>query len=316
MKILYVSLFVFAAIVTLIFAAAFVCYLLAFYSPGRRAESKEEYPIPNGEAYRPYREQMIDWIKKMRIQPCEEIETTSFDGLKLRGKYYHGADNGIIEIMFHGYRSTGERDMCGGIQRAFDVSHNVMLVDQRACGRSDGHTITFGIKERYDVLSWVNFAIEKFGADCKIMLTGISLGGATVMMASEFDLPENVIAVLEDCGYSSPKAIIKHVIGQMKLPANLVYPFVKMGGRVFGRFNLEESSAVEAVEHCRIPIIFYHGENDGFVPCEMCRQCYDACTAPKKIYTVPNADHGLSYLVDNDGYMKALTSFEREYLND
>lgn len=310
-----IVLIVIAAIALLVLLTAFICYRMAFYSPKRRPIGEDEYPIPDGEIYEPYRDQMVEWIKIMRAHKSEDIEIKSFDGLTLRGKYFHGADNSIIEIMLHGYRGSSERDMCGGIQRAFAVNHNVLLVDQRASGRSDGHTITFGIKERYDVLSWINYAIEKFGPDCRIMLTGISMGGATVMMASELDLPKNVIGILEDCGYSSPKEIIIKVIKEMKLPAGLLYPFVKLGAKLFGGFDLEGASAIEAVKKSPVPIIFVHGESDAFVPCEMSVKCYEACTAPKMLHTVPDAGHGLAYIVENEDYIKVLEQFEKEYLN-
>lgn len=316
MKALIIVLIVLAAVALLVFITAFICYYMAFYSPKRKPVGEDEYPTPDGEIYEPHRERMIEWIKKMRAHSHEDIEIKSFDGLTLRGKYFHGVDeNSIVEIMIHGYRGTSERDMCGGIQRAFEVGHNVILVDQRASGRSDGHTITFGIKERYDALAWVDYAIRKFGPDCRIMLTGISMGGATVMLASELDLPKNVIGILEDCGYSSAKEILKKVIKEMKLPANLLYPFLRLGARIFGGFNLEAASPIEAVKKSPVPIIFVHGEDDAFVPCEMSVACYEACTAPKMLHTVPGAGHGLAYVIENDEYIKVLAQFEKEYLN-
>lgn len=316
MDVLYIIIAVIAVIAFLVLLTAFICYIMAFYSPKRKPIGPDEYPIPEGEIYEVHRDKMVEWIKKMRAHSREEVEIKSFDGLTLRGHYYHGvSSDSIIEIMFHGYRGSSERDMCGGIQRAFEVGHNVLLVDQRASGRSDGHTITFGIKERFDALSWVDYAIRKFGPDCRIMLTGISMGGATVMLASELDLPDNVIGILEDCGYTSAKDIMKKVIKDMKLPADLLYPFVKLGARIFGGFNLEAASPVEAVRNCKIPIIFVHGEDDAFVPCEMSVQCYKACNAPKMLHTVPGAGHGLAYIIENDDYIKVLAKFEEEYLN-
>ncbi len=310
-----IALIVLASIALLVILTAFICYLKCFYSPSRKPVGEDEYPTPDGEIYEPYHSQMVGWIKKMRAHKSEDIEIKSFDGLTLRGKYFHGTDDSIIEIMLHGYRGSSERDMCGGIQRAFALEHNVLLVDQRASGRSDGHTITFGIRERYDVLSWINYAIEKFGPDCRIMLTGISMGGATVMMASELDLPKNVIGILEDCGYTSPKEIISKVIRDMKLPVGMLYPFVKLGARLFGGFDLDSASAIEAVKKSPVPIIFVHGEDDAFVPCEMSIRCYEACTAPKMLHTVPDAGHGLAYIVENEDYIKVLEQFEKEYLN-
>ena len=184
-----------------------------------------------------------------------------------------------------------------------------MLVDQRGGGRSEGSTISFGINERKDCLKWIDFVIGKFGPDVKIILTGISMGAATVMMAAGEDLPENVIGVLADCGYSSPKEIILKVIGEMGLPPKLSYPFAKLAARLFGHFDLEETSPVEALKKCKVPVIFYHGEADDFVPCDMSRACFNACTSRKQLVTIPGAGHGLSYAVEPDRYVETLKAF-------
>ena len=181
------------------------------------------------------------------------------------------------------------------------------MVDQRASGQSEGRVITFGIKERYDCLAWVDYALKRFGSDVELLLCGISMGAATVLMAAGMDLPPNVKGIIADCGYTSPREIICKVIRQIGLPAKIMYPFVKLGAKIYGRFDLEEASAVEAMERCRVPVFFAHGEPDDFVPCDMSRVNYEACTAPKKLFTVPGAGHGLSYIVAPEEYLKGVS---------
>lgn len=295
-------------ILCLVYLIAYICYRMAFYS--KNAPIEEEFPIPDGDIYEPHREQMVTWIKEVRALPQEDITITSFDSLKLHGKFFEYEKDAPIELMFHGYRGNGERDLCGGVQRCFALGHSALIVDQRACGGSEGHVITFGINESRDLLSWLNYLSLRF-PHRKIILTGISMGGATVMIASSLPLPENVVGILSDCGYSSAKEIIKIVIKQMKLPPTLAYPFVKLGAKAFGNFDLEERVPIEAVKQAKVPIIFFHGEDDAFVPCDMSIECYNACTAPKKIMTVPGAGHGLSYLIDPEGYLAAVREMEK-----
>ena len=284
---------------------AYVCYRMAFYEPNDR-----EVPIlPEGEIYEAYREPITRWASEVRAMPRQEFHITSFDGLELWGNYYEYAPGATIELMFHGYRGSAERDLSGGVQRCFKLGRNALIVDQRCSGRSGGNTITFGIKEHRDCLAWVDFTVKHFGPDVKIILTGISMGAATVMMAAGEELPKNVIGILADCGYSSPKEIIKTVIRQMGLPANLLYPFVKLGARLYGKFDLEENSPVEAMRKCTLPVIFFHGEADDYVPCQMSRINYEACASRKKLVTVPGAGHGLSYPADPERYLKELDAF-------
>mgnify|MGYP002513477673 CR=1 FL=1 len=212
--------------------------------------------------------------------------------------------------MFHGYRGNADRDLCGGVQRCFSIGRSCLMVDQRAAGESQGKVITFGIKEHRDCLAWVDFMVEHFGPDVKIILTGISMGAATVLMAGGTDLPKNVIGILADCGYDSPKHIIQTVIrDQMHLPPKLCYPFVKLGARLYGHFDLDETSPVEAVQRCTVPVLFFHGEADDYVPCDMSRINYDACASRKQLVTIPGAGHGLSYPVAPEFYVKELREF-------
>lgn len=300
-------------LILLILLTAFVCFYIAFYVPRRKPQNPEEYSVPEGEIYEPYREQIINWMKETRNLAHEDVSIVSFDGLSLHGKYYEYQPGAPIELMFHGYRGTAERDLSGGVQRCFRLKRNVLIVDQRTSGQSQGHVISFGINESRDCLFWVDYLISRFGKDVKIILTGISMGAATVMIAAGKPLPENVIGILADCGYTSARDIIKKAIREMKLPPDLLYPFVKLGARIYGRFDLEETSPIEAMRKCTKPIIFIHGESDDFVPCEMSRQNYEACSAPKTILTVPGAGHGLGYMVDMEGYFKTLNDFSKQY---
>lgn len=300
---------VLAGVVGLLFLAAFICFRLAFWAVEEVASDTEEYPIPPGKIYEPFRETMVSWMKEVRALPYEAVSIVSFDGLTLRGKYYEYAPGAPIELMFHGYRGRAERDLCGGVQRCFALKRNVLLVDQRACGDSEGRVITFGIYERRDCLAWIDFIRMHFGEDTRIILTGISMGASTVLMAAAEPLPETVIGVLADCGYTTPRDIIKRVIQQMKLPAALLYPFVKWGAKLYGGFDLEETSPLQAMRTCRVPVLFIHGEADDFVPCEMSVQNFETCTARKQLWTVPGAGHGMSYLLQPEKYLAVLKDF-------
>ena len=306
------SVFLLLAVFTVLASAA--SFLMAFYVPRRKPIDPEAYNIPKGEIYEPYRDQMIAWMKEIRALPHEDVSIVSFDGLKLCGKYYEFEPGAPIELMFHGYRGSAERDLSGGVQRCFYLGRNVLLVDQRTSGKSEGNVISFGINESRDCLSWIDFMIQHFGKDVKIILTGISMGAATVLMAAGYELPPQVVGVLADCGYTSAKEIICKVIRtDMKLPEKLAYPFVKLAARIFGGFDLEELPPVEAVKNCKVPVIFYHGESDGFVPCDMSVRNYEACCSPRKrLVTVPGADHGLAYPVDKQLYLTSLREFFEE----
>ena len=295
-----------AALISLI---SYICYRIAFYAPQRKPLPEGTIEIPEGEIYEAHREKMENWVRQMWALPRESFAITAFDGLKLYAKYYEYAPGAPIELMFHGYRGSAERDLSGGIERCFRVGRSALIVDQRCAGNSGGHVITFGIHERRDCLSWIDFAIDHFGPDVKIILTGISMGAATVLMAGGEELPPNVVGILADCGYTSAKAIMYDVIRKMGLPPKPSYPFVKLGAKIFGHFDLEETSPLEAVRSCKLPVIFFHGEADDFVPCYMSQENFEACASRKRLVTIPGAGHGLAYAVEPDRYVEELYDF-------
>lgn len=271
--------------------------------------AEERMAIPEGAQYQKEKKWMMDLMKGMDELPYEEVFITSFDGLKLAGKYYYMSDDAPLQIMMHGYKSNPLRDFCGGHKVAQKMGMNTLVIDQRAHGNSEGHTLTFGVNERQDCLSWIKYANGRFGKDIPIFVVGLSMGAATVLMASDLEMPENVKGIIADCPYSSPKAIICKVGKQLKLPVKTMYPLVVLGAKLFGHFNLNECSAVEAVKHTKVPILLIHGEADRFVPCDMAREIYEANKKMITLETFPEAGHGLSYIEDCERYEKVIREF-------
>ena len=307
-----ILLYLLTALLVLVLAVSFLCFHITFYVPHKKVYGPKDFPVPDGPEYVPFHGQMIAWMQEVRKLTCRELAAVSHDGLQLYGKYYHFADGAPIEIMFHGYRGSGERDLCGGVQRAFALGHSALIVDQRGAGRSDGRVISFGVNESRDCLRWTQTVIDTFGPGVKIILTGISMGASTVLLAAGQDLPKNVIGVLADCGYTSAEEIIKTVIAKMHLPPSLAYPFVRLGARIFGGFDPNEANATKALANCKVPVIFAHGAADDFVPCAMSEANFRACPTHKRLLTVPNAGHGLSYIVAPQAYLEAAGAFFRE----
>lgn len=286
------------------------CFRRCFYSSNKT--DQDPYNLLKGEQFLAVKEQIHASTRRMEEVPYEAVTITSFDGLTLFGRYYHLRDGAPVKIIFHGYRSFPLRDSAGGFYLARKLGMNVLAVDQRAHGSSGGHVITFGINERRDCLSWVEYVNGRFGADVPIILSGLSMGAATVIMATSLPLPENVVCVLADCPYASPREIIRKVCADEHFPVAASYPFIRLGARIFGKFDLEGSSAVRAAGTSQIPILLLHGEDDRFVPCEMSKAICAASNGRARLETFPGAGHGLSYMVAPQQYEAAVYGFLKE----
>lgn len=299
------------SLVAIVLIAAAICFYMVFYSPKRKERAEDDYELPPGKEYEPFYPQMIEWTKESRVAEHINVEIKTFDGLTLRGRYYEHSPDAPIEIMMHGYHGNLERDLNGGIFRALKIGHSVIVYDHRGSGKSDGNVLTFGINESRDCRRWIDYVLENINKDAKIILSGVSMGASTAMIVSGFDdLPKNIIGIVADCGYTSAKDIISKVMRDMKLSPAIFYPFVKLGARIYGRFDIDEFSPLEQVKKSKVPTIFVHGDADDFVPLEMSKQNYEACSAERKRFVIiKGAAHGLAYPVGLDSYLDELRTF-------
>ncbi len=293
---------------------AFVVYRMAFARNDKIIGTPLDFP--DTEFYTPYAKEMTKNIKIFLDIPYEDVYITSHDGLKLHGKFYEGQKDKPVIIFFHGYRANATRDGSGIHTLGTEKGLNILVITQRAHKESEGKTITFGIKESLDCLSWIDYVKERFGQDKKVILWGISMGAATVLTAVGRDLPDNVLGIGADCGYSSAKDILRTVIKSMKLPVGISYQLVKLGARIYGGFNIEETSPMEAVKNAKVPILFIHGVADDFVPCYMTHTNYEACVSDKSLVLVEGAGHGMSYYVDMKKVNEGVYAFLDKIMKD
>lgn len=306
---MFVLLICFLAIAIL--SGSYYAYRIAFYSSSK---NRDQVINPKEPQYDPYRQEMKRIFNQLNDRSCEFVSIVSHDGLKLSGRYYHIQDGAPLDIGFHGYRSHPITDFSGGSELSFQMGHNVLLVDERALGRSEGRTITFGIQERLDLLDWVNYALQRFGADIKILLYGVSMGGATVLMASELNLPANVKGIIADCPYAKPLDVISYVGKRTSFPSWLIKPFAILSARIYGGFDILETDAVRAVANAKVPILIIHGEDDWYVPCYMSESVAKVNPEMVRRFTFPGAAHGISYLVDTPRYHRIVKEFVREVM--
>ncbi len=289
-------------------AGLYATYRIAFHSPNGNQNDDFEYRFTD--QTRPMSYKIFRMIGGMHAQEYERVHITSFDGLTLAGRYYEVAKGAPVCICVHGYRGTPARDFSGGARMLMDMGYNVLMPEQRATGESEGHTITFGIRERKDCADWVDYTVRRFGPDVKICLVGISMGATTVLMAAAEDLPDNVKGIAADCPFDSPIAIIKKVaFKDMHITPFIAGPAARLAAILYGHFRMGSMTASDGAAASRVPILLIHGEEDRFVPEYMSRSIEDANPAMVTRVTFPGAGHGISYLVDEERYKKITGDF-------
>ena len=298
-------------LVIVLLSGSYYVYRTAFFSP---AKDRDKINRPTDPQYDPYRPEIRRIYHQLNDRGYETVSIVSKDGLKLFGRYYHIRDGAPLDIGFHGYRSHPVTDFSGGSELIFQMEHNLLLIEQRAHCRSEGKTITFGILERQDLLCWVDYAVERFGKDVKILLHGVSMGGATVLMASDLPLPENVKGIIADCPFADPLEVIVHVGKKTNIPERIIRLFTILAARIYGGFDIQETDAVRSVRNARVPVLLIHGEDDRYVPCDMSQAVAEANPRMVRRFTFPGAAHGISYLVDTPRYHALVREFAHAVL--
>ncbi len=237
------------------------------------------------------------------------------DGLQLVGSYLSNKADTTV-ILVHGYH-TNRLARVPDAQLYFERGYNVLLIDQRTHGDSQGIYICMGYYEKYDLLKWIGWAEEKAGAGCRIILDGISMGGATVLCVSGNNPPASIKAIISDCAFTSAYEVfayrLKHKFHFFKFPA---LPTCNIYCRLFAKYDLKSASPLEAVAQSRVPTLFIHGEKDTFVPYQMVHTLFEACSAKKELVSVPNAIHGTARRQDSRLYEGSIFRFIEEALGN
>lgn len=273
--------------------------------------------MADGEKWEEYIKIIHAQREKLLERPSEHITIMSRDNLELHGDIFIAAKSTKrTAIMFHGYTSCGMNDCVSMGEYFAEKGYNVLVVDQRSHGKSEGAYIGFGVLDRYDCVKWINYCTERFGEDTEVVLYGVSMGGATVLMASGLDeFPANVKAIVADCAFTSPYNVFKHILRRdYHLPPHPILDINERVCRAKAGYGFLDCSTLDAVKRNVCPIMFIHGKEDTFVPTYMSEQNYNACVGEKELLLVDNAGHAASLYENKELYEERVTAFLNRYL--
>lgn len=256
----------------------------------------------------------LEAAKELEAREHERVEIEGRDGTKLVGHWFNRSSCERIIIAMHGWRSTWSWDFGAVADFLFENNCSVLFAEQRGQGESGGGYMGFGMTERYDCADWAEWANRKSGSSLPIYLIGVSMGATTVLMASGLELPENVHGIIADCGFTSAKAIWKHVCeDNMHISYAVRQKVIDDLCSQKIQYRADEYSTLTALQSNTRPVLFIHGSDDTFVPVTMTYENYKACLAPKELLIVPGAEHGLSYFIEQEKYESTVKEFWRKY---
>ena len=244
--------------------------------------------------------------------------TSASDNYKLDANYIPAGKSKKTAILLHGYMNN-KNTMSAYANLFHKLGYNVLMPDARAHGQSQGKYIGYGWIEKADVKKWVNKVVKCNGQNSKIVIFGVSMGGATTMMTSGEKLPKQVKALVEDCGYTDVKSEIEHeaksLYNMPKFPRFPLVEILSAINRVKVGYFLADGSSVNQLKKNKRPMLFIHGAKDTFVPTKMVYANYKASQGPKELWIVPGAKHAKSYATHPKAYEKHIEHFLSKYVN-
>ncbi len=252
------------------------------------------------------------WVEK---QPICNIDLENDRKNIVKGYLHKGdADSDVFVVFAHGYRSDHLGDPVNFQQFYHEKGYNFLSVDHVASGNSQGNFVGFGYYESQDLHKWINHLISEYGEGIKIILHGVSMGGATVcQMASS--VPEQVKMIVSDCAFTSGFDEFDNVIKSIGITKTkaLLKGFNAINKRVAG-YDFALTDVRESVKNAKVPMLFVHGADDDFVPTKMGYELYDLCGGVKDLLIVDGAAHAESIRVDAITYQSKLNSMIEKYL--
>lgn len=265
-------------------------------------------------AIHPLIERNLPWLK---TQHFEDLEIESDDGLKLKAKLLKAdQETNKVLIAIHGYRSYNLKEYAYYLKFYHDLGFHILLPNNRAHGDSEGTYIGFGWLDRLDCIKWIYKMKKYFNKDLQIALHGISMGSATVLMASGETLPDDVKCIISDCGFTSVLEQFEHKLNQMHVPSAFILPTATLLSKKRVGYSFKEASTINQVKKSTTPTLFIHGDQDDFVPTYMVYDLYNACQAEKDLLIIEGARHAESYLVNQELCEKTITDFMKHYITD
>ena len=258
-----------------------------------------------------------DWRAWDGEQEFEELDMTSYDGLNLKGYFLEAKEpTNKVVVFAHGYLGRASDMSLFGQYYYEELGYHMFTADARGHGQSEGDYIGFGWHDRLDYVDWINLLIDKLGSDTEIVLHGLSMGAATVLMTSGEDLPNNVKVVVADSPYTNVYDLFSYQMERMfKLPSFPILDSTSAVTKVKAGYSLREASALEQVKKTDIPVLYFHGDTDTFVPTELAQELYENTPSETELITFDEAGHGEGFVVAREKYIHHLNVFLKKYID-
>jgi len=246
------------------------------------------------------------------LPPAEEIDVIAPDGLRLDSWLFRSATATASVILLHGYR--GNKHSLLPIAQMLYPAYNVLLLDHRGHGESDGVRTTIGYEERLDVHGAVDFLVERGLGPVGIY--GMSMGGAIAILAAAED--PRIVAVIAD----SPFARLRWAVQQSAVLRGYPAPFTPIMAflgclttALHLRLRMEAFDPIEVIDRIAPrPLLLMHGVEDEIIPVVSAHTLFARAGEPKELWLMDGLQHCRALEEAYDDFQNRMRAFFDQWL--
>lgn len=267
------------------------CLIMSYYLyrillvRNKKEKWNRECSFPEDEEYVGLYKEALDWREENK-HFIKEVKVNSGE-LTLKGEYFDfGYDKAVIIIPG---RTEGCYYCCFFAKPYKESGYNVLTIDNRAHGLSDGKYNTLGFKEGEDLIAWCNMLRDKFGIN-KVVLHGICVGSASAINAATSPVkPEVLSGIVTEGMYTTfYDSFVAHMI-ELKHPVYPFSPLVMLHIKLHTGANVYSYGPKSVIDKLNIPALFIHSREDRFSLPDLSEKMYSRCLSD---YTVAWFDKG------------------------
>lgn len=250
----------------------------------------------------------LEW-QKQHAQAGREIHIVN-NGLNLYGEYYDlGFDRAVMilsgrtESLRYGYYFAKPYAESG---------YNVIVLDPRAHGRSDGEFNTVGFEESKDALAWARFAHKELGMK-QIVFHGICIGAAGGMFAlTNGDCPDYVAGMVTEGMFANFGESVKNHMIERKKPLFMIYRMTDNWMKHYTGHSMDYGP-IDVIDRLEKPLLMLHSREDRYSTPHLAQKLYDrAGSQQKRLVWFEHGKHSMLRITDTELYDSSIKRFLAE----
>ena len=240
------------------------------------------------------------WPRDVKLPDDEEYKNMYYEGLDW-GKFYEDYRR-EVEVKSGSLRLVGEYFDFGGEKAAIVIAgrteslqysyyyaepyrkagYNILVIDNRSHGYSDGVVCSLGYREYRDIFAWSRLLVENLGNKA-VFLHGICIGSSVALFAcTSADCPDYIEGMCGDGMYTCFAESFRNHMLEDEHPKLVAKSFVYLYMRIFSCANVVTDGPLWRVDKMKKPMLFLHSCQDVYSTPDQAQKLFDKCTSPRK----------------------------------